>query len=82
MASSTSSHSSVSSSSSVHTNSNLVSAAVVSASSVSATSTHSTTTSKNSKNAAPGMVANPVSWKYGVALGAVLAGSFVLGAGI
>lgn len=81
--SSVSSHIS-SASSSVHTNSALVSASVVAASSVSAT--HSSSDKNNStkkhKNAAPGMVANPISWKYGFAMGAAIVGSFVLGSNI
>ncbi|CAI4048351.1 hypothetical protein SKDZ_13G2480 [Saccharomyces kudriavzevii ZP591] len=78
--------SSTTTSSSVQTNSALVSNNVVAAStvSVSASASASANGSKNStsKNAAPGMVVNPVSWKYGFVMAAFAAGSFVLGAGI
>lgn len=69
----------------------MVSTAAVRASSVtsnysSSYSTDKYSTDKNSthtKNAAPSnMVANPISWKYGAAIGAVVAGSFVLGVGL
>lgn len=48
------------------------------------TSTHSETSSKreSSKNAAPGMVANPVSMKYGIAMVAAVAASFFLGSSL
>ncbi|KAJ9572534.1 Hypothetical protein J6889_03510 [Nakaseomyces glabratus] len=70
-------------SSSIGTNSALVTNGAVAASSVAA-SANSTSFHKSSKtkNGAVSMIASPVSWKYGVAIGAFLAGSFVLGAGI
>lgn len=53
------------------------------ASSGSLTSASPTISGSTEKNgAAAGLVAKPLSWKYGVALGAVVAGSFVLGSGI
>ncbi|GCE98246.1 hypothetical protein ZYGM_003916 [Zygosaccharomyces mellis] len=54
-------------------------------SSVSPTSSSTPTVSDRSKvknGAATGVVANPLSWKYGFALGAVVVGSFVLGSGL
>ncbi|CCK70487.1 Ncw1p KNAG_0E02260 [Huiozyma naganishii CBS 8797] len=49
----------------------------------SASSSASSTSARASKNAAAmGLVANPISWKYGVAMAGAIVGSFVLGAGI
>ncbi|CCH59746.1 hypothetical protein TBLA_0B09290 [Henningerozyma blattae CBS 6284] len=58
--------------------SNLVSNGNVAASSVNAKAGNATTTSKNA--AAAGMVANPISWKYGVAIGIAMIGSLIFGA--
>ncbi|AQZ09170.1 YMR122W-A [Zygosaccharomyces parabailii] len=63
--------------------SNSSSDSLTSASSGSLTSASPTISGSNEKNAAvAGLIAKPLSWKYGVALGAVVAGSFVLGSGI
>lgn len=73
----------------ISTNSALVSNGVVAASSVSAASngtssaSNGTTAASSSANAAnAGLIANPVSWKYGIAMIGVIAGSLVFGAGI
>lgn len=68
----------VSASSALKTNSALVSNGAVAASSVSGGSSNGTSSSV-SKGAAMGLVANPVSWKYGVAILVSTIGSFVLG---
>lgn len=64
---------------SASTNSALVSTGVVAASSVSATSATNSTSSSVSKGAAAGLVANPVSWKYGIAILVSTIGSYILG---
>ncbi|GAV51828.1 hypothetical protein ZYGR_0AF02990 [Zygosaccharomyces rouxii] len=87
-----------SNSSGIATNSRLVHSNVVAPSSVTASSLSGFNTSsvspsssstpavddgsKVKNGAAAGIVANPLSWKYGVALGAVMVGSFVLGSGL
>ncbi|KAK5779268.1 Ncw1p PWA37_004134 [Arxiozyma heterogenica] len=68
---------------SASTNSALVSTGVVAASSVSASAhankTSTKTSTKTSKGDAAGLVANPVSWKYGVAILISTIGSYILG---
>ncbi|CCE64067.1 hypothetical protein TPHA_0G02310 [Tetrapisispora phaffii CBS 4417] len=89
------SSSSVSSRSSVSTNSRLVSTGVVAASSVSATSSASRSVSstvsshssshkstKTSNSAPSNVVGKPLSWKYATMIGAVVVGSFALSAGL
>lgn len=49
--------------------------------SMSTLSRSSAAASSTTRNDAPG-VPNPISWKYGVALGVVMASSFVLGFGL
>lgn len=61
------------------TNSALVSTGVVAASSVTASTKSKDTSSSTSKGAAVGLVANPVSWKYGVAILISTIGSYILG---
>lgn len=51
-------------------------------SSVSSVGSMNSSSASKSKNGAAGMIANPISWKIGAALGALMAGSFVLGAGL
>ncbi|CAL9730432.1 hypothetical protein MOUN0_J05424 [Monosporozyma unispora] len=60
------------------TNSALVSNGAVAASSVSAKHSNGTSSSV-SKGAAVGLVANPISWKYGVAILVSTIGSYILG---
>ncbi|AAS53586.1 AFR215Wp [Eremothecium gossypii ATCC 10895] len=53
---------------------------VTSASAKSSGSSSSASSASSSGAAAIGAVANPVSWKYGAALGVAMIGSFALGA--
>lgn len=64
---------------SASTNSALVSTGVVAASSVSAHTHANKTSTRTSKDNAAGLVANPVSWKYGVAILISTIGSYILG---
>lgn len=86
----------MSSSSAASTLTNLVSADNVAASSVSSVSSKASSltssvssvlssnssASSSSSNVAAGLMAHPISWKFGAAIMALMAGSFALGAGI